>query len=370
MRRFSYVPSIEDGLLQCALASGNGVILRYMMQRLPIELVGNPFYPFKFDKLPASTHWICLEQKLLYECQMESAFDHACRSSRRIVELLICECVKRIQDSQKIPYGPAGWISYSLPRQETFWLFKFYLSWEFQKTQTRYWGGNDELPLRTVLEEAADIHPDTLFDCDFWFAYKEPVCLLSAGELVDSGCPYQPQMDLFSAWHFTRAPEMLDYLFKFLLDHNVDLCMCGCPGHKMTNRFTRMASMNKVKSAHPGFPSAIQFASLYLQNETLFRTIVRQYGCAIGTPAACYVERRLPSLLHCAILANSPMRVRVLLEEGCPSQLNEILVMFENDCNHPSSGIVREPFINIEFFHHLVNYQCGVQSRNFVFYEN
>ena len=52
MRRFSYVPRIEDGLLQFTLASGNVFTLRYVVQRFPIELVGNPFSPFKFRNCP------------------------------------------------------------------------------------------------------------------------------------------------------------------------------------------------------------------------------------------------------------------------------------------------------------------------------
>ena len=283
--------------------------------------------------------------------------------------MLICECVSRMQDYQNIPDGPSVRISYAPPKAQTFWLFKFYLSWKFQEGQKNDCGGNNELALRTVLEEAADMHPDTLFDCDFWFAYKEPLCLLSAREIVGSGCPYQQQVDLFSAWHFTLAPELLDALFKFLLDHNVDLCMCGCPGHKMTNRFTRMASLTKAKSARPGFPSAIQFVSLYFQNETLFRSIVRKYRWDIGTPATGYLELRCPSLLHCAILANSPMRVRVLLEEGCPTQLKEILLLFENEYKNPSSGIFHKSFLNTMFIDELLTDQCGARAINFWFYE-
>ena len=394
LRRFSYVPCKEDGLLPWAIEAGVENTLLYLLQNFPLSLVGNPFALFQFATLPTDTRWIAPKHAHMYRMSAQSLLRSAMHTSLRSVKHIIGEAVMRFQqfisDRSCFAQEPLNCPpnreqspqSSYLPTEDRVRLLKFFMDMKFLDAREDS-SVAESVHLREVLESAAAIDADTVLDPAFWFAHTAPslgvnrenLCANDTYEESEQGEGEEnadsTRIDLFSAWQFIDRPELLDVVFEFCLAHDVDLVAVeeplavGCPENADTLKGdpSRMRDIHLPWADHLQFMTGMQFAAMFFQNAALFARLLDKYSSISDQNEEDYLSRVTDSpsfLLHCAVIANNELTAQILLarfgaliltevmsfHSACPEQRAEQDLMWtrlggERACSYPIGNLRR-----------------------------
>ena len=305
----SFIACNEDGLLHVAIQSAAQEMVRYLMRKLPLEIVGNPFTTFKFPSIPLGTAWISEKHEHLYHERPQSAIRRAMQNSWDCLGILLNVAFNRFHNmlSQSIDVGSD--ISYCyMNKTDQIRLVKFYLAYNFEHSCART-SDNKAKILKELLHSTIQIVSSVLLESSFWFLYTPCYFRLKCRGLWDNdnysdneqesskdiNNSDSPKIDLFSAWHFIDYHDLLEVIFDFCFSFFIDLRSCshcddGVRGVSTSDVFSMMdkesiefRSNDGIKERndkeHHNILTGLQFACMFVQKEATLRKILDANKC-------------------------------------------------------------------------------------------